>query len=308
MSSETLAGAATGAMRRTAAIRFLWGGVALLFLLGGVDYLLLQAGLGAVYAEAIGILEAALGSSSRMLLGLTVTKGLVAAFSSVEINLLVAQATLGALLNGVGEVVDTLFRFFLASTALIVGQIGLLTMLQFVGMKLLLGGGALLMALAPDGRSWMVRLGRLGLVSGLVLCILFPLLIVAGAKGIEQHQVISAIENAENLGVLKEQFSDVSIRDLARAEGIAAARDTLQTGVQTVWKGMLALFVSYFMMFVILPLISLGVCYLVIRHAMVTEGFAAGADAADRWLLQVRARIAGKKNDAAPAGAAEGTA
>lgn len=249
-------------------LRVFFGLIAALFLLGDFDRVVHSLGLGAVYDQAFGLLEDALKQATGTLVLLTVMKGFMQVFSSIEVSVVLANANLGGLLAGLKDVVDTLFRFFLSTTGLLTAQIGFLSVLKLAGLKMFIGGGALLLALNPSKSSGLGKLGIIGIAFGLVFCILFPLLVGSVGSVLNQHQMHAAIESSENLGVMREQFSDINIRDLTRTDGIQQTQEAFQTGTRQIWDSMLNLFVSYTMMFIFLPLISLGVCYAIVRHIL----------------------------------------
>ena len=294
---------------RTFVYRILFGVLAALVLLGDLGGLIHRLGLGAVYDSANEMLESAMIRATTTLFIATIVKGGLEVMASIEFSPVIGSIEFGGLFSGFLDLVDTIIRFFLVSSALIAAQIGLLSILQIAGFNLFLGGGALLLAANPSLASTAGKLGFLGITLALVLCVVFPILIATMGNALNEHQMDAAIQNAENMGVMKEQMSDINFMGILDRDEVQHMASTFQSGVRQVWDGMMAVMITYIIMFIILPIASLGVCYVIIRYVMRdVMGYDAAVSGADssiagsmQWIGQRWGSRSGK-GDEAPAG------
>jgi hypothetical protein len=265
-------------------IRFICVILALLSISGFLNYILALLGWHLVLDSAYSILNDSLKSAATHIVGLMFIKGLLELFSTIQLGLIFANVSVGEFLQGPLAIIDLLFRFFIASTGLITAQISLLKLIELVGLSTLGGIGFICLALQPNRQSLFGRLGRLLLITGLVLYFVFPAILASVGKAYETYRIETEIQNKENIAVLSQQAGEISIQSLCTrdSEGRDAAKEIFTQGISTVWNGFLSLLVSYILLFIFLPLAGLGFCYLIISQAMVSLDYGAQVESMER--------------------------
>ncbi len=278
--SETTSSGQQGSNRLVTRLRWIYSALpwkrrlafallALLAISGALNQLSAFLGWEAVFNTAEGLLDNSMTSASVTTLALMTTKGGLELLKSVDVDVIVASGNVGALLgHGPYELVDFAFQFFLASTTLIAAQIGFLEIIELVALPLFLGLGGICLAIQPGGATLFGRLGRLLVVTGLVLYLIFPAVLGAIGSAYDKHRVEAEIENYESFAVLSQRASDLSPRDLASSEGRQKIGSTFSQGIQAGWDSFTSVLVSYLLMFVIAPLAAIGISWLIVRQTM----------------------------------------
>ena len=98
--------------------------------------------------------------------------------------------------------------------------------------------------------------------------VFYPLTLGMAAKTYEQHQIETSIQLSENLGILKEQASDLDLSVSHLKDTIKSIPQILGQGLRTAWESTLGLLVGLILMFVMLPLLTLGTIYLIGRQTL----------------------------------------
>ncbi len=254
--------------------------LAILAISGALNAWMMMLGWNGVFQAAYSILDDSLKSAAIFTIALTAIKGTLELFSTISVGVIVANVTVGEFLQGPLAVVDFLFRFFIASTGIIIAQISLLKLIELIGITTLCGTGFICLAIQPEAGSFFGRLGRLLLIIGLVLYLVFPAMVASVGKAYETHRIDTEIQNKENIAVLSQRSSEISLRSLATRDsaGRDAARETFSDGISSIWQGFLGVFISYTLMFIFLPLAGLGFCYLIIQQAMLSLNYSSQVD------------------------------
>ena len=253
--------------------RVVFAVMAALAFTGVLDMVLQVIGWDAIFERSTAMLQESITASSVMTFILATIKGLLAMLESTEASLFVASVDVGALVEGLAELIDTAFRFFISMTGLIAAQISLLRIIELAAMPLLVGIGALFMVVQPGAATLFGRVGRLMLALGVIFYFVFPLLITLVAGAYETQRIEAEIASQESFGVLQEKASDLSLSSVTDEEGREQIQQTLSSGVSSTWQSFLGLVTGYLLMFIILPLASLGVSYLLLRQVLNSLGF-----------------------------------
>lgn len=244
----------------------------ILALSGILDNLLLMLGWGNVFTATEQILNDSMKSAATNTLLLALLKGAVSLLTSVEGNIVVVSANFGAFFSGFSQLLDMAFNFFLTISGLIAAKIGLLKIIELTGVSIFAGIAFILFAVDPSIKGVLGKIGKTLITIGLVLFFIFPLSIASVGIAYESHRIQTEIEYTENIGVLSERTSEISFRSLGNDEGRSNALSVIKEGTNTLWNGFMDLVISYILMFVLLPLTSLGLCYLIIRQILNNSG------------------------------------
>ena len=98
--------------------------------------------------------------------------------------------------------------------------------------------------------------------------VFYPLTLGMAAKTYEQHQIETSIQLSEKLGVLKEQARDIDLSIGHLKDSIKSIPEILGQGLRTAWDAAWGLVVGLMLMFVMLPLLTLGTMYLIGRKVI----------------------------------------
>ncbi|MBE0472155.1 MAG: hypothetical protein IBX55_21935 [Methyloprofundus sp.] len=252
--------------------RLLFLVMGILALTGVLDSLLLAVGWGNIYDTTEEILNASMKSAAANTMMLAVLKGLIGILASVEGGVVVVTANVGAFFTGFSELVDLAFNFFLTMSGLLAAKIGFIKIIELTGVSVFAGPAFILMAFDPSLRGTLGKLGKTLMAIGLVMFFLFPLAIASVGSAYANHRINTEIQYTENLGILSERASEINFRSLTNEEGRSNALGVIRDGTGVLWDGFMNLVVSYILMFVLLPLASLGLCYLIIKQILTDTG------------------------------------
>ena len=132
------------------------------------------------------------------------------------------------------------------------------------------------------------------MIIGLLFYFVYPLAFKAGTDSYKAHQIETSIELSENFGVLKEQVADVTDVNFSPQQLISQVKQIpmiLGQGIETAWDGTMGLFVGILIMFVFVPLLSLGAVYLIGRHALRYLDMPAGEETLDTAVKTIKDRL-----------------
>jgi len=224
------------------------------------------------YNEAY--LERTLKNLGGSLFVLSVPKGILEMTKTIEVEPSFAASKVGSIKAGqilepYIHIIDDIWDFLVLSTYLVLAQIAALHLIQLVSIKFFLGFGALACVVQYKRGSFFGKLG-LTLISLFVLTYCFyPLTLNMAAKSYESHQIKTSTELSENLGILKEQASDIELSVKHIKENIKLIPELLGQGIKTTWDAALGLVVGLILMFVLLPLLTLGCVYLITKRILI---------------------------------------
>ncbi len=224
------------------------------------------------YNEAY--LERTLKNLGGSLFVLSVPKGILEMTKTIEIEPSFAASKVGSikageLLEPYIHIIDDIWDFLVLSTYLVLGQIAALHLIQLVSIKFFLGFGACACVVQYKRGSFFGKLG-LTLISLFVLTYCFyPLTLYMAAQSYESHQIKTSTELSENLGILKEQASDIDLSVKHIKENFKLIPEILGQGIKTTWDAALGLVVGLILMFILLPLLTLGSVYLITKRILI---------------------------------------
>lgn len=245
----------------------------ILALTGVLDSVVNGLGYGQVLSGTDHILQSSMKNAAITTMLLTSIKGVLAMISSVEVSILVISGNFGALLEGFSELVNIALRFFLTMTGVMVAKISFIQIIQLMGLSVFAGSGFILLAMDPWIRTFIGRVGKIILSIGVVMYFVFPTMITVVGVAFESHKVSSEITYSENVAIMSQRAEEITFSSLRSEDGRAQALSLLSDGMTTLWEGLLNVFVSYLLMFLILPFASLGLCYLIIKQSLMDNGF-----------------------------------
>jgi hypothetical protein len=265
-----------------------------LFCLFGLTSSALDSLSAPLYESNTQYLQRSLKHAGGWMAGLMAVKMGVSAVESVSVEPMGVGMEVGRVVEPVGDVLSDLMELMTFNALLIVFQIAVLEVIRAVSLKYLVGYGALLCAFSPSRFSTLGRLG-LGLIAiGIVMYIVYPITLNLAAGVFAEHQAAAYMGFTESVGVLKERSSDLfegilgSGLTVGGLKALAVEfRDVAYSGAETLWQGMWGLLTSFAIMFVLTPLMALGVSYLFIRQIFVSlemRPAQAGMDRGLSWL------------------------
>lgn len=198
--------------------------------------------------------------------------------SSLEGSALVVSANIGAFFSGFVELIDMAFNFFLSISGLIAAMIAFIKVIELTGISIFAGASFILFAVDPSIKGTLGKIGKSLITIGSVMFFLFPLSIASIGSAYESHRIQTEIQYTENIGVLSERSAEITFRSLSNNEGRSNALALVKEGTRSLWDGFMSIVVSYILMFVLLPLISLGLCYLIIKKILSDNGQGAASE------------------------------
>lgn len=222
-------------------------------------------------------LQRSLKHSAGWMAGLMAVKMGVSTVGSISVEPMGVGMELGRVVEPVGDVLSDLMEMMTFSALLVVFQIAVLEVIRAVSLKYLVGIGALLCAFSPGRLSTFWRLG-MGFISvGLVVYIVYPFTLNLAAGIFSGHQAAVYVSFNESVGIIKERSSDIYAGLLSKGISagalramIADFRDVAYAGAQTLWQGMWGLLTSFAIMFILTPMMAVGVSYFFIRQIFLT--------------------------------------
>jgi hypothetical protein len=218
-------------------------------------------------------LERTLKNLGGSLFVLSVPKGVLEMAESIEVEPSFAASKLGSIKAGdilepYIHIIDDIWDFLVLSTYLVIGQLAAIQLIQLVSIKFFLGFGALACVVQYKKNTFFGKLGLTLIALFLLTYVYYPMTLNLAAKTYESHQIETSTELSENLGILKEQASDIELSVAHIKENIKLIPQVLGQGIKTAWDAALGLVVGLILMFVLLPLLTLGSMYLIAKRVL----------------------------------------
>lgn len=220
-------------------------------------------------------LKRSLKHAGAWMAGLLALRAGVSVVESLSLEPMGVGFEAGRVVEPVNDTLSDIMDLMTMNALLIVFQLAVLDTIKAISLKYLLGTGALLCVISYSRLSNTGRLGLMLMVLGLVLYIVYPLALNMASGVFEEHQARSSVEFSESVGVLTERARDVYPNLMEGGLSAAGLRDTagafsrmLSEGTRALWEGLWGLMTSFAIMFVLAPLMSVGVSYLCLRQAM----------------------------------------
>ena len=180
----------------------------------------------------------------------------------------VGSVKAGEILEPYIHIVDDIWDFLVLSTYLVLCQMAALHLIQLISVKFFLGFGALACVIQYNRNTFFGKLGLTLILLFVLTYGFYPMTLNMAARTYESHQIKTSIELSENIGVLKEQASDIELSVDSLKENIKLIPEIMGQGIRTVWDAALGLVVGLILMFVLLPLLTLGSIYLIAKRAL----------------------------------------
>ena len=223
------------------------------------------------YNEAY--LERTLKNLGGSLFVLSIPKGVLEMAKTIEVEPSFAASKIGSIKAGeilepYIHIIDDIWDFLVVSTYLVLGQLAALQLIQLVSIKFFLGIGALACVVQYKRNTFFGKLGLTLITLFVLTYVFYPMTLNLSAKTYESHQIKTSTELSENLGVLKEQASDIELSVAHIKENIKLIPQVLGQGIKTAWDAALGLVVGLLLMFVLLPLLTLGSIYLIAKRTL----------------------------------------
>lgn len=222
-------------------------------------------------------LERSLKHAGGWMAGLMAVRMGVSAVESISVEPLGVGLEVGRVFKPVGDVLSDIMELMTFNAMLIVFQMAVLEVIRAISLKYLVGYGALLCAFSHSRFTALGRLG-LGLITiGLVVYIIYPLSLNIAAGVFAEHQAGAYMDFTESVGVLKERSADlysslfgVGLSAKKLTSMALEFREVAYSGAEALWSGMWGLMTSFAIMFVLTPLLAVGVSYLFIRQVFIS--------------------------------------
>ena len=229
--------------------------------------------MGPVFEYDQKYLEKTLKNLAGSLFLLSAPKGVMEVAQTVELEpgaatIKIGSVNVGQILEPYMHIIDDIWDFLVLSTYLVIAQVAALKLISMVSIKFFLGLGVLFCAIQYNRNTVFGKVGLTLIFLFVMTYVFYPLTLGMAAKTYEQHQVETSILLSENLGVLKERASDIDLSVRHLKDSIKSIPEILGQGLRTAWDATWGLVVGLMLMFVMLPLLTLGTMYLIGRQAM----------------------------------------
>jgi len=216
-------------------------------------------------------LEKSLLHASGYMAVLFVPKALLSSIKTVELEPTVIGSKAGKwkpgeLFDPLLDIVDDLWDYMGIVIIFIMVQITILKLVGLVSLKVLLGIGAAFCVVQYHKGTLFGKLGYSFIILAVVTYLVFPFVLFMGAKSYESFQVDKSVRFSENLGTLKEKASDIEFT--LSKENLKQVVKTLAQSVNTVWESSLDFFIGMLLMFVLVPLLTLGMIIFILRQSL----------------------------------------
>ncbi len=202
---------------------------------------------------------------------LFVPKALLTSVKTVELEPTVIGSKAGKwkpgeLFDPLSDIVDDLWDYMGIVIIFIIVQITTLKLIGLVSLKVLLGIGAAFCVVQYHKGTLFGKLGYSFIILSVVTYLVFPFVLFMGAKSYESFQVDKSVRFSENLGTLKEKASDIEFT--LNKENLKQVVKTLAQSVNTVWESSFDFFIGVILMFVLIPLLTLGMIIFILRQSL----------------------------------------
>jgi hypothetical protein len=216
-------------------------------------------------------LEKSLLHASGYMAILFVPKALLSSVKTVELEPTVIGSKAGKwkpgeLFDPLLDIVDDLWDYMGIVIIFIMVQITILKLIGLVSLKVLLGAGAAFCVVQYHKGTLFGKLGYSFIILAVVTYLVFPFVLFMGAKSYESFQVDKSVRFSENLGTLKEKASDIEFT--LNKENLKQVVKTLAQSVNTVWESSFDFFIGVLLMFVLIPLLTMGMIIFILRQSL----------------------------------------
>jgi hypothetical protein len=218
-------------------------------------------------------LEKTLINLGGSLFVLSVPKGFMEMAKTIEVEPSVVGSKAGSIKAGeilepYIHIIDDIWDFLVLSTYLVIGQLAALKLVKLVAIKFFLGLGSLSCVIQYNRHTFFGKLGLTLILLFALTYAFYPLTLGIAAKTYESHQIETSTKVSENLGILKEQASDIELSFGSIKDDIKLIPKILGQGIKTTWDASVGLIVGLVLMFVLLPLLTLGTIFLIAKRAL----------------------------------------
>lgn len=229
--------------------------------------------MGPVFEYDQQYLEKTLKNLAGSLFLIAAPKGVLEVAQTVELEpgaatIKIGSVKIGQILEPYMHIIDDIWDFLVFSTYLVIAQVAALKLISLISIKFFLGLGVLFCAIQYNRNSVFGKIGLTLIFLFVMTYVFYPLTLGMAAKTYEQHQIEASLQLSENLGVLKEQASDIDLSIRHLNDSIKSIPEILGQGLRTAWDATWDLVVGLMLMFVMLPLLTLGTMYLIGRKVM----------------------------------------
>jgi hypothetical protein len=202
---------------------------------------------------------------------LFVPKALLASVKTVELEPTVIGSKAGKwkpgeIFDPLSDIIDDLWDYMGFVIIFVIVQITLLKLIGLVSLKVLLGIGAAFCVVQYHKGTLFGKLGYSFIILAVVTYVVFPFVLFMGAKSYESFQVDKSVRFSENLGTLKEKASDIEFT--LNKENLKQVVKTLSQSVNTVWESSFDFFIGAILMFVLIPLLTMGMIIFILRQSL----------------------------------------
>jgi hypothetical protein len=229
--------------------------------------------MGPVLEYNLQYLEKTLKNLAGSLFLISVPKGVMEVAQTVELEpgaatISIGSVKIGQILEPYMHIIDDIWDFLVFSTYLVIAQVAALKLINLISIKFFLGLGALFCTIQYKRNSLFGKIGLTLIFLFVMTYVFYPLTLGMAAQTYEQHQIETSIQLSENLGVLKEQARDIDLSIGHLKDSIKSIPEILGQGLRTAWDAAWGLVVGLMLMFVMLPLLTLGTMYLIGRKVI----------------------------------------
>ena len=229
--------------------------------------------MGPVFEYNQQYLEKTLKNLAGSLFLIAVPKGVMEVAQTVELEpgaatISIGSVKIGQILEPYMHIIDDIWDFLVFSTYLVIAQVAALKLINLISIKFFLGLGALFCTFQYKRNSLFGKIGLTLIFLFAMTYVFYPLTLRMAAQTYEQHQIETSIQLSENLGVLKEQARDIDLSIGHLKDSIISIPEILGQGLRTAWDAAWGLVVGLMLMFVMLPLLTLGTMYLIGRKVL----------------------------------------
>ena len=172
--------------------------------------------MGPVFEYDQRYLEKTLKNLAGSLFLISVPKGVLEVAQTVELEpgaatIKIGSVKIGQILEPYMHIIDDIWDFLVFSTYLVIAQVAVLKLISLISIKFFLGLGVLFCTIQYSRNTVFGKIGLTLIFLFVMTYVLYPLTLGMAAKTYEQHQIETSIQLSENLGVLKEQASDIDL-------------------------------------------------------------------------------------------------
>ena len=206
----------------------------------------------------------------------------------------VGSVGIGQIISPIKDVVGDLRDYMILSVILVMSQIAIIKLINAISLKVLFGIGSGLCVVQYKRNSIWGKIGASFIILAVLLYFVYPLAFKIGTDAYKAHQIENSVKLSEDLGILKEQVVDLVDIDLSLVKLVDNVRmmpTVVGQSMKTVWDGTIGLFVGLLIMFVFVPMLSLGVIYLIGRQALTYLDMSVASEKVDTGAKKIKDRV-----------------